>query len=167
MDKNLVLSNLNESTTNFLNIVNDFPEEHFNIKPSSDSWSAAEIIQHIEKIEYLLNTILEGNKKPVEERKPDKKIEIIKTAFQNQDKKYTAYGPILPDSNSKDKDVSIIKFEKNRIKLKEIVKSEDLTLVCQDFEHGVFGDLTIFEWIYFVIYHCERHGKQIQNIKFD
>jgi hypothetical protein len=165
LEKNLIIKDISQSSTNFLTTIKDTPVEHFNSKPTHDSWSAAEVVEHVVKVEYLLNIILLGNRKAANNRKPDEKIETIKAAFQDYEKKYTAYGPIIPDTNLKDKDELVIKFEKNRINLKEIIKKEDLSLICLDFNHGVFGELTVFEWIYFNIYHSERHRHQIQNIK--
>ena len=165
MDKNLILKDLNQSTTDFLETINNSPVEHFNTKPDTDAWSAAEVIEHVVKVERLLNIIIQGKKESIEERQSDLNIDVIKTAFQNYDKKYTAYGPIIPEANSKDRDELVINFEKNRIKLKELIKSEDLSLVCLDFKHGVFGELTVLEWIYIIIYHSKRHAHQIRNIK--
>jgi hypothetical protein len=38
-------------------------------------------------------------------------------------------------------------------------------MVCIDFAHGIFGELTRVEWAYYNIYHSKRHIDQLKNIE--
>ncbi len=121
-------------------------------------------MEHILITEGLVNNVLKGKTRATDIRDPEKKIEIIQTAFEDHTKKYQAGGPILPTSNSFDPLSGIEKFKAQRKLLEEIIKTEDLSQTCDDFRHFGFGYLTRVEWVYFNIYHGDRHRVQIENL---
>ncbi len=70
----------------------------------------------------------------------------------------------MPTNKSLDLQAGIEKFEEQRKLLEEIVKKEDMSLTCDDFKHFGFGYLNRVEWVYFNIFHGERHRVQIENL---
>ncbi len=167
INKQELARELLENTVYLVATLSNVREADIDRKPSSLAWSPAEIAEHLVILEALAIRILQGRTKPVEDcgcdhdSDPAKKVEEIKSAFGDLEKKFTAAGPVAPLGMYKDKDILISKVRTNRQDLAEIVKTQDLTAVCVDFQHGIFGELTRLEWIYFIIYHTERHLRQI------
>lgn len=155
-----VKMDLSIATGSLLGHIESFPEQVFYKKPAEDSWSAAEITEHLCIIEAFAADLINGNTE-APQRAPDKQIEQIAASFGDRDTKLTAPDAILPTGNELKKDELVARLKKQRNDLFEIAGSTDLTQMCTDFTGKNFGMLTRLEWIYFVIYHGDRHLHQL------
>jgi hypothetical protein len=163
MEESVVRNDLKKSTHELLSVISGFPEEHFNTVPPDGGWSVGQIAEHLIKIESSTVRLFTGDFK-VCERDPEEKIQIMKDRFLDLDKKMTAHGPIVPDDSPKDKDKVLDKLQDLRQRLTGMIELHDLSEVITSFAHPLFGLLTRIEWIYFNIYHTQRHLTQIQKI---
>ncbi len=69
-------------------------------------------------------------------------------------------------SGQKSKEELLSALETSRAKIKEFMeKHRGENLSQYRFTHRFFGALTIYEWLYFLGYHEERHRRQIEEIK--
>jgi hypothetical protein len=160
----LIINDINQSTEDLIDVLSNFPLDKFNEKIGPDTWSAGDIAEHLIILENLVNQIIKGKTKPAD-RNPEQKIELIKSTFLNFDKKLCAGKPIAPTNRFKDKVDIIKKIKDCRQNLIETMKNCDPTLMCLDFAHQIFGELSRIEWVYYNIYHSERHFIQIKNIQ--
>lgn len=161
--KKQVRHDFTESTENLLKTLQDFPEAAFNKKPRKDKWSIGQVADHLLKTEVNTLRMLTQEVEP-SDRNPEQKIEDIREQFLNFNKKFKAFGPIVPDDSSKEKQEMIDRLQDNRQRLSSIIDIEDLTGLITAFEHPLFGSLTRVEWLYFQIYHSRRHCQQIKII---
>lgn len=159
------ISALQTSTENLVQALQSFPEERFLNAPSPGKWSAAGIGEHLLVLEELINQVLVGPVKKVD-RLPDEKVEKIKNTFLNYDEKLYAGGPIQPKGLLQNKAQIITKILECRQTLTGILQSHDLTEECIGFSHALFGKLTRLEWVYFNVYHTQRHLHQMEKLLF-
>lgn len=162
--KDQVHKDFTQSTKELLNILNDFPEEHFNTKPEDGGWSAGQIAEHLIKSEIGCVRFFTKDTEPAE-RDSEEKIKPLKKTFLDSDTKLQAGGPIMPDDAPKDKPKAIDKLQDIRQRLTSMIEIKDLTEVVTAFDHPLFGPFTRIEWLYFHIFHAERHRRQIEAIR--
>lgn len=156
---------MDENTAELAELVTQFPEAGFNQKPDENSWSAAEVVEHLFRSEFGTSRLLTGKTKAVPDRDSDEMLSKIKDVVANRKAKLKASGPILPTGKEKSKDELIGKFHQNREKVKQVMMGLDLEELCLAYEHPIFGHLTRREWLEFNIMHTQRHMAQIVEIQ--
>ncbi|MBO9701424.1 MAG: DinB family protein [Sporocytophaga sp.] len=159
-----LIEELNNSTNMLTNKINQFKDNDFNVKPEPNQWSAGDVAEHIYILESFINKVLVGTCISTE-RNPEEKILVVKNIFSNFDKKLNAPDPIAPSVNIKTIDQLLNDIKTSRLITEQIVSAHDLSLICKDFVHKGFGEMTRTEWVHFCIYHTERHLHQMQKIK--
>ncbi len=139
-----------------------FTDEQYNTPRKDGGWSAGQIIAHLLKLEELICQVIDGEARAADKHY-DEQVSIIKTVYENHDRKLTAGETILPDPEVRhwDKKAQLMKLNDHREKIKQILDTKPANEVCTSFRHHFFGEMTRYEWGYFIIYHCERHMHQI------
>lgn len=156
-----IKQDLNETFQELNNTLDKFDDNSFNIKPSSGGWNAGEVCEHLLKSD--VSPLLDGNLEDAG-REKDEKVQELKDVFLDFNAKYPN-----PDFNSPEKDRHDI--DEMRTSLKKIhdnalnaIEEKDLTKICKDMELPGSGLMTGHEWLYFVIYHYQRHTHQMKKI---
>jgi hypothetical protein len=141
-----------------------FKEEEVNIKPFEGSWTAGQVAEHILK---SVNGALKTIHGPVAatERKEDEKVEMIRTTFLNFNVKFNAPDFLIPSNNPQQKDPLVHSLQARMEELGTATRSLNLSETCTAFELPGAGMLTRLEWVYFVVYHTQRHTRQLTNIR--
>lgn len=152
------------NTESFIQFVEGISEDQFNLKTDEDTWSAAENIEHVIRSEFGTARLFNASTKKDPSRDTEKKIQEIKSQFQDRTKKLQAFGVVLPTDNQKDKSDLLEKFKTSRKQVIDLIKVQNLDEVCTRFEHPLFGYMTRREWIHFNIVHTNRHKHQIQDL---
>lgn len=164
MDIDKITSDIDRSTAALLIDLRGFPDERFNESPDDNSWSAAQIVEHLTITEILVNQLLVGETGPTDHRDAEQKIEVIRSYFLDFNQKFTAQDFIRPSTERKEKDKLILAVRACRQKLKDAAATLDLTATCFGYKHPGFGMLTRIEWIYFNLIHSERHRHQMAGL---
>lgn len=164
MNKDIIISDLTTSTENFIKQLSIFTPENFNYTPSDKAWSAAQISEHLLKLEILANKIMRGQTVPTN-RAADGKISMIKWAMNDVNSKRTAPEIVEPSGEYKDAEQLRDQIIKQRELIKEIIDTTDITDACMSGKHPALGTLTKLEWIYFIIYHTQRHLQQMKTLE--
>ncbi|WP_028979310.1 DinB family protein [Sporocytophaga myxococcoides] len=159
-----LIEELNNSTNMLTNQISLFKDNEFNVKPEPNQWSAGDVAEHIYILESFINKVLKGTCIPAE-RNPEEKVLVVKNIFSNFDKKFNAPDPIAPSVNLKSIDRLLDDIRASRLITQQIVSANDLSLICKDFVHKGFGEMTRTEWVHFCIFHTDRHLHQMQKIK--
>ena len=81
-------------------------------------------------------------------------------------KKYTAPSTVIPKGENKNKEALLDALVQQREILKNMIRQMDLTLITE-FRHPVIGSMSRLEWVYFHIYHTERHVRQLRSLEFE
>ncbi|MFN2440489.1 MAG: DinB family protein [Chitinophagaceae bacterium] len=164
MDKHKLMSDLELSTLELLQYISDFRIELFNLSSEDKRWSAAQIAEHLLILEVIANKALAG-KTISTNRPPDEKINLIKTAMSDMNTKRIAPEIVTPSAELKDPKQMIEEIKTQRALLKKAIGEMDMTEACVSFKHPGLGTLTRYEWVYFTIFHTQRHLKQLQEVK--
>ena len=166
MEKNYkdeILSGLAETSDDLFKTLNLFTQDHFNKIPFEDSWTAAQVADHILKSETGIPVVLQGKTKHAV-REPDEKVEQIKSIFLNYDLKMKSPDSVLPSNEHQDKEEISARLKANREEIVRLAGSLNLENVFYDFEFPTIGELTGIEWLTFIICHTKRHTHQMKNI---
>lgn len=153
------------NTDAFINKINEFSEAQFNIKTSTDSWSAAEVLEHVYRSEFGIPRLFTSETREVTGRQPDAYVAQMKKRFLESDKKMKASGVILPTEGEKSQESLIKKFRANRNTIADLIEEFPPEELCLKFEHPIFGLLTRMEWVHFNMIHSQRHMKQLERIQ--
>jgi len=151
---------LQANTEEFIESFADVPDRLFNALPEKKQWSVGQIVEHINRAEYGIPRLFNGPSKPAN-REPAEKVPLMTEKLSDQTAKYSAFGPILPSEELKNKTELSKKFSDNRKKIINLIDKQNIEEICMLFEHPFFGELTRLEWIRFCIIHAERHRQQI------
>jgi hypothetical protein len=71
---------------------------------------------------------------------------------------------LVPENMKYDKETILNQLEKNKKEIISVAPNLDLTQTCLAFEIPVYGKLTRFEMLYFILFHTQRHVHQLKNI---
>lgn len=164
MNRNGVITELENSLNEFQQLISSFDEKQINERPFEGSWTPGQVAQHIVMANSGFGEVLNG---PVAatERAPDEQVEKIKNDFLDFSLKMEAPDFIIPYDKEYSKDSLLNALESMKANVSKAVSDLDLTQTCLAFELPVYGRLTRLEAIYFVIYHTQRHAHQLKKIK--
>jgi hypothetical protein len=73
-------------------------------------------------------------------------------------------GIVLPTDTPLHKDEVLTRIKAAAAVLHDCVNNLDLTLTCLGFELPRMGPLTRWEWLHFILFHTERHVRQLEKI---
>lgn len=154
-----------ENTDALITAIEQIPLQQFNTKPNEESWSAAEVLEHLYRSEFGLPRLFVGETKALNGRAPDANLETMRQRFLNLDDKMKASGVILPTEGDKPREELVDKFRQNRKKIAQLISELPPEELCLKFEHPILGHLTRMEWVHFTIIHTQRHMHQIKRIQ--
>ena len=155
-----LFSSLDDTTSEFLRSVSLFDENEINKISFEDSWTAAQIAEHVTRSNIGITKELQKEGKTCD-REPDAGVQGLRSVFLNFTTKLKSPEFILPTKNVYKKERLIADLKKSIDRLKEEGKQQDL---FKEIHHPIFGDVTKLELLHFVVYHTQRHIHQLKNI---
>ncbi len=163
MNKQAIIGDFNHTFVALEDAIGLFNAEEFNEVPFKDSWTPAQVVQHVILANGNFAAVLRGTTKETT-KAVDENIAKLKAIFLNFELKMKSPEFILPNAehHGQEEQLNIIKGIKNDCI--KAIEELDLTETCLDFELPTFGFLTRLEAIYFVIFHTQRHTRQLQEI---
>lgn len=159
-----MIKEMQNTMNKFQQLVSSFNQEQLNRVPFEGSWTAGQVAQHIIMANSGFADVLNGPVKD-SERSADEQVEKIRRDFLNFTIKMTSPDFILPLNKEYRKDKLLKKLEDIKTNVSDAVADLDLTKTCLAFELPVYGHLTRWEAVYFLIYHTQRHTHQLDMIK--
>ncbi|WP_316814583.1 DinB family protein [Pedobacter nyackensis] len=164
MNKREIIAALQSTITEFQELISAFDEAELNNIPFEGSWTAGQVAQHIIMANSGFGEVLNG---PVTETKriPDELCGKLKEDFLNFNIKMESPDFIIPKYKAYNKKRLLNALEEIKNDIAKAIIDIDLTQTCLAFELPVYGHLTRFEAVCFVIYHTQRHAHQVRNIK--
>jgi len=159
-----VLSHFDTTMQDLLASLVTFQQDAFNIKPSENRWSAAQVAEHLLKSYQTVSDTLKGPHADTD-RYYNENTEQIKNIFLDFDNKLQSPEFIIPEEMLYDQ-AALLNLLRNTLSdIRSAFLKTDITKTCTFFTLPVLGHLTCLEWMYFIIYHTQRHIHQIKNIK--
>jgi hypothetical protein len=158
-------ADLDNNTRLFLDILDTVPAEKLQRKNEQTAWSIMDCAEHMLISEQAVVKTIQGDAIPVEDRAVNSKVADISHAFMDFDRRLRVTGE--PDTLKGYDNIADFSeaFRQNRETLKATLEKEPVEWLCKGMEHPIFGFMTRIEWVYYLIYHTERHLQQINRIE--
>ncbi|HZS53944.1 MAG TPA: DinB family protein [Bryobacteraceae bacterium] len=140
------------------------PQWHF--KPGPESWSIAEILEHVVIIEGRVHAIIgrmPGAPLAEADRMNWQLEEMIRTKVPDRSEKITAPPPVQP-SHQWSPAETLPRFLERRARTLELL-TEATSLRGHVVLHPILGPLDGYQWILAVAAHTDRHISQILEVK--
>lgn len=155
-----LFSSLDETWSELLALVSSVNADVINKIPYKDSWTVAQLATHIKKSNKAIIQGLQMNGKPVE-RNPEERINELKKIFLNFEVKYQSPDFIVPEKQEYNKTAVAEQLQNSIGQLKELRNTTNLSEIIS---LPVFGEITKLEILHFVLYHTQRHMRQLKKI---
>lgn len=147
-------------TTELLLMIASFDQEQINLIPFENSWTAAQVADHLRKSDASILATIQVEGTPAG-RAPDEKNAELKSIFLNFDVKFKSPAIVVPDNKVFKKEELIAGLKETRSALSAAAGTLNLNEVCV---HEILGNTTRLELLSFVIYHTQRHIHQLKGI---
>ncbi|HEV7382199.1 MAG TPA: DinB family protein [Dyadobacter sp.] len=151
-----------QTTDKLLQTLSEIPEEDFNRKPNAESWSAAQVGEHLLKSYGVTEMLLAPAEKT--DRAADEQVKMIRDLFLDFSIRMQSPEEILPSEDPIDQTELLDQLKIRFREFEEIMDITDLQQLCTNFVVPEFGAFTRLEWIWFAIYHTQRHVQQLSQI---
>jgi dihydrofolate reductase len=148
------------TTSSFLELASSFSQEDINKIPFENSWTAAQVAEHVTRSNIGIIRSLRQPGKRVS-RPVDDGVQRLRAVFLNFEKKLQSPVFILPTRNIYDREWVITHLETSILELRETAANVNY---YEAIDHPIFGEITKYELLHFVIYHTQRHIHQLTNI---
>lgn len=158
-----IQADLQAVTESLIQLLQSFNLDTFIKRPAEQSWSAAEVAEHLLIVNKNLAFVLKSDG-AIPNRVPDKKLAVIKDALSDRTMKIVAPENVKPTGKIQNQQELISGLQHYMQVLNQLVGEKDLYELCTQYPHPRLGRLTCLEWYYFIIYHTERHCKQLAEI---
>jgi dihydrofolate reductase len=148
------------TTSCFLEMVEAFSQEDINRMPFEKSWTAAQVAEHVTRSNIgIVKTLRQPGK--ALSRPVDEGVQRLKDLFLNFEKKLQSPQFILPTRDIYDKEWVVSHLKNSILELKAIIADVNH---YEAIDHPIFGEITKYELLHFVVYHTQRHIHQLTNI---
>jgi hypothetical protein len=163
-------AHLKKTSAAFVGSTKGLSEAQLNFKAGSTRWSVAEVAEHIASTEdFLMALIVDkvmkspARTEPVNLRETD---DFITTAISDRTKKAQAPETLTPTNRFGSAAGSVKHFQESRAKTLAFLK-DTKGLRDHAMESPLGKKLDAYQWLLFISAHCERHTKQIDEVKAD
>lgn len=158
---------LQETKQDLLKKVKGLTPEQLNFKPSADSWSIAECVEHLAISENNFNEFRQISLKtpPDPSKRSEVKMtdEAILKMITDRSSKFKTSGKFQPSGKFGSFEASLTEFKTKRNENIQYIKttSDDLRNHYHDFP---FGKLDVYQTMIFMAGHSRRHTDQIEEV---
>ena len=154
---------IDSTLSELLQVVSNIDNAQFNVAKDDNSWSPAQVTQHLVLSISAFVRLMKGPTHDTN-RNPDEHVERIKDIFLNFDKKLKSPEFIVPEKKEYNKEDLIRSLKELKSELKNIIDTSDLDKTCTAFGLPTLGNLTRKEALAFVLYHTQRHLRQLKSV---
>lgn len=161
-NKNELTTQARQTFAALMETLESFTAENFNREPQLGGWTAGQVCEHL-LLSAGVVEVIAGRTEPTQ-RPADERVDAIAGVFLDFTTKLQSPDFIIPAEGDYDRQIMIEKLKTVWGKLKEAVRLLDLNALCADFEMPVMGRLTRLEWIWFYVFHTQRHIRQLKRL---
>ena len=155
-----LFASLDETNGEFLQLVSSFDDDAINTIPFKNSWTAAQVADHVTKSNRSVIQSLQVAGK-ISKRGADERADELKQLFLNFSTKLHSPDFILPARDIYDKEKLLSDLKDSIDEIRYLSESVNL---FESLDHRAFGDITKLEILHFVVYHTQRHIHQLNKI---
>ena len=155
---------------NVLEATKGFSEAQWNFKSAPDRWSVAQVMEHIAASEDFIRDNLIKEKVMVSPagqlgRDVKQTDQAVVAMVPDRTRKAQAPEPLVPSNRFGSPDGSVRHFVESRATTEQFLKTT--TGLRDHVIDGPVGKMDGYEFVLFIAAHCERHTKQINEVKAD
>ena len=162
-----ILTSIDETRARLFERVASLTDAQKSKRSDSESWSVAEIIEHLSLVEkqiVRLTTLMLMKAEAAEARASEDgrigPISLDRIVERSVREKYQAPETVLPTSVPVDDSLAVMRESRGALhRLRPRLEATDLSSVS--YPHPVFGPLNLYEWFVMIGLHEERHIRQI------
>ena len=170
-ERAFVLRHLGESRERLIQAVEGLSPEQRGFRPAEDRWSIADCVEHITVLEWILfERVLESLQKPPEsglETDVLKKDGLVLGRVPTREIRVKAPGIVMPTGRWPEFEELMRQFEATREQTLRFAKVTEADLRGRSLPHPFLGPLDCYQWLLFFAAHCERHVRQMEEVKSD
>jgi len=152
----------------FLDATRDIPPEHSSAKPSPESWSVLECIEHVVTVESRcldwISVGAAGASERGSEPNPEKETRIF-TTVRSRLTKVKAPEVVSPRGRFDTMSAALVEFKAVRDRCVQMVEERGTSLYSVGANHPFFGNLNGVELVHFIDGHARRHADQIRETR--
>ncbi len=163
-----IISELNRSSKSLLQTIDQLSEQQLNYKINPHMWSIHECLEHIVITEIAVYRILmQHDGGTSDTASPTERIgkEKIERLLSDRSIKTEAPDDVKPIGRFSSADELTAKFQSNRERIAEALRNNLVVFDSRIIVHPILGEMTKKDWLHFMIHHCDRHCKQVEEIK--
>lgn len=144
----------------FFDMVSMLDNNRLNKIPFEDSWTAGQLCNHVLKSTVGIVQAMKIDGKPTN-RNSSEKIAELKNIFLDFSNKFQSPDEIVPDNGPYEKQKIVDDLTKCLTDLNFYSSNTDLN---EEVDGGPLGPITKYELLHFVLYHSQRHLRQMKRI---
>jgi hypothetical protein len=168
-ERELVVEQLAHSRERLVLEVEGLTSEQRSFRPAQDRWSIADCIEHITVLEtVVLRNIQQALQSPPEPGRQDEvrgKEQIILERVPVRERRVQCPADLMPQGRWPDFGELVRQFEATRERSVRFSAVTQADLRNHFLPHPVLGLLDCYQWLLMVSAHCERHVRQIEEVK--
>ena len=166
-ERTKALEHMKQTQSELLKIVKGLSEEQLSYKPSAETWSVAECMEHIviseAKLFGIIEGTLQGNPDPSLRSEVKMSDDQVLGLVKSREQKVKTRPDFEPDDRFGGFKGSVSAFKARRKANMKFVKDTEMDLRNRYFDFP-FGKVDIYQAILFISGHTARHTDQIREI---
>lgn len=151
---------MEQTTANLIDSLQQVRDSDFNLKPSAKKWSIAQVIDHIclSNQSIIKALLLDGMEV---DRDPAERIGELKEVFLDFTKTFESPSFIVPKKDIYNRQELMTVLLHSLQQIHRLMYKTELNVLIN---HPAFGDISKLEILHFVLFHTQRHLRQIKMI---
>jgi hypothetical protein len=170
-ERELLVEQLAQSRERLVLTVEGLSEEQRSFRPAQDRWSIADCIEHITVAESVvlgkIQQVLQSPPEPERREEARGKEQIILEKVPAREQRVQGPPAFMPQGRWPDFEELVRQFEAARERSVRFSAVTQADLRNHFFPHPLLGLLDSYQWLLLVSAHCERHVRQMEEVKAD
>lgn len=168
-ERDRMCQHLSQSRELLRQAVNGLSAEQRSFRPAADRWSVADCIEHLTIVEnFTLKSIQQLlGQPPAGTPDTSGKDQIILDNVPARKTRVKGPEAVMPTGRWPDFDDLLAQFEAVRQRSIGFAETTQADLRAYAFPHPFLGPLDCYQWLLFLATHCERHVRQMEEVKSD
>jgi uncharacterized damage-inducible protein DinB len=170
-ERELALRHLSASRERLLQAVAGLADGQRGFQPAEDRWSVADCVEHLVIVEnfvlHRIHRVLQGPANGAKQAEVRGKEQIILEKVPARNTRVKGPAEVMPTRRWPDFAELLSQFEATRTRSVQFTTETQAELHHYFFPHPILGDLDCYQWLLFLGTHCERHVRQLEEVKAD
>ncbi|WP_339611492.1 DinB family protein [uncultured Planktosalinus sp.] len=167
-DKAYLLNFYQENINNLRAKTANLSTEQLQYKPTPESWSVAQCLEHIALTETMLSgmvqAVMDQPANPEDRELLVASDEDVVNGVVDRSTKFKAPEVLQPEGNYTNAEEGLLAIINNRNKILEMIENNSLEDMRNRVADAPAGKIDGYQYLLFIAGHAERHSKQIDEI---